>query len=228
MQDNIKKELITDLSQFTSEERLTLFNQKLEERTNHITLILEDVFQSRNISAAIRSADCFGIQNIHVIENKNNYTTDEKVSLGSNKWVTINRYNKEKNNTETCLNNLKNEGYKIIAMTPHAKTSNIQEINIKENKIAILIGSELEGLSKEALDLADETKKIATYGFTESLNLSVSAAICLKSLRDIIQEDYRYKINKNEKEEVMLEWLRKSIKSSKKIEEKFLLKKKVD
>lgn len=228
MQDNIKKDLITHLSQFTSEERLTLFNQKLEERTNHITLILEDVFQSRNISAAIRSADCFGIQNIHVIENKNNYTTDEKVSLGSNKWVTINRYNKEKNNTETCLNNLKNEGYTIIAMTPHAKTSNIQEINIKENKIAILIGSELEGLSKEALDLADETRKIATYGFTESLNLSVSAAICLKSLRDIIQEDSRYKINKNEKEEVMLEWLRKSIKSSKKIEEKFLLKKKVD
>ena len=82
-------ELISHLKEFVSINRFNLFQEKADLRTNYITVVLEDIFQSRNISASIRSADCFGIQNIHIIENYNSFNHDSEVSLGSEKWVSF-------------------------------------------------------------------------------------------------------------------------------------------
>ena len=118
MGDSLTKDLINYLSKFVLEERLELLEEKINLRSRHLTLVLEDVFQSRNISAAIRSADCFGIQDVHIIENKNNYIADKSVSLGASKWISVKQYNSEENNTEKCIKKLKEEGYQIIATTP--------------------------------------------------------------------------------------------------------------
>ena len=154
--DNIlRKELITYLSSFISEEKNQLFQRKIKERSRHLTIVLEDVFQSRNISAAMRSADCFGLQDVHIIENRNKFISDKTVSLGSGKWLNIIQYNKEKNNTKLCIENLKKQGYQIIATTPNNSDINLNEVDIENYKIAILFGTELTGLSNEALSLAD-------------------------------------------------------------------------
>jgi tRNA (guanosine-2'-O-)-methyltransferase len=223
MESSLKLELIEHLSQFLTEERLHLFQQKLNERSNRITLVLEDVFQSRNISAAMRSADCFGIQNIHIIENKNNFVKDKSVSLGAGKWINIKQYNTEENNTINCLKKLKKEGYQIIATSPHNSNISLEEIDVKNNKIAIILGTELTGLSEKALSFADKRMKINMYGFTESLNISVSAAICCQSISSKMRKETTgWEVTEEEKTDILLNWIRNSIKSGKQIEEKFL------
>jgi|TARA_B110000240_G_scaffold127257_1_gene141555 tRNA (guanosine-2'-O-)-methyltransferase len=223
MESSLKLELIEHLSQFLTEERLHLFQQKLNERSNRITLVLEDVFQSRNISAAMRSADCFGIQNIHIIENKNNFVKDKSVSLGAGKWINIKQYNTEENNTINCLKKLKKEGYQIIATSPHNTNISLDEIDVKNNKIAIILGTELTGLSEKALSFADKRMKINMYGFTESLNISVSAAICCQSISSKMRKETTgWEVTEEEKTDILLNWIRNSIKSGKQIEEKFL------
>ena len=220
----LKKELVEYLKKFVSEKRLQLFYEKLNLRTRNITVVLEDIFQSRNISAALRSADCFGIQDIHIIENKNKYLIDESVSLGAGKWINVIQYNQKKNNTYDCIKYLKNEGYQIIATTPHNSDINLNDFDTKNNKIALLFGSELNGLSEEALELADIKMKINMYGFTESLNISVSAAICCQHLTNKLRKNDDWKLKEDEKLDILLDWLRNTIKSSKQIEEKFLKK----
>ena len=198
--DNIlRKELITYLSSFISEEKNQLFQRKIKERSRHLTIVLEDVFQSRNISAAMRSADCFGLQDVHIIENRNKFISDKTVSLGAGEWLSIIHHNKKKNNTKLCIENLKKQGYQIIATTPHNSDITLNEVDIENNKIAILLGTELTGLSQDALDLADKKMKIEMHGFTESLNISVSAAICCQDLSNKMRKsDSNWKIKENE------------------------------
>ena len=222
MDNLLKKELISYLSSFVTEERVKLFQRKIKKRSRHLTLVLEDVFQSRNISAAMRSADCFGLQDIHIIENKNKFISDKTVSLGAGEWLSIIHHNKKNNNTKPCIENLKKQGYKIIATTPHNSDITLDEVDIENNKIAILLGTELAGLSQHALNLADKKMKIEMHGFTESLNISVSAAICCQNLSNKMRKsDINWKIKKSEEDEIILNWLRNTIRSSEEIEQRF-------
>jgi len=220
MDNFVKKKLIEYLKTFVTKKRLELLEEKLELRTKKVTLVLEDIYQSRNISAAMRSADCFGIQDVHIIENRNEFTKDESVSLGANKWINIIKHNKKKNNTIDCIKHLKKSGYQIIATTTKKPDIFLEEIDVKKNKIAILLGTELTGLSNEAIKLSDKKMKINMYGFTESLNISASAAICCQYLSKNVRET-DWKVNENEKLDIMLGWLRNTVKSSSMIEEKF-------
>ncbi len=214
-----KKKLINYFNEFISEDRKKLLSKKLSNRTKHVTIVLEDVYQSRNISACIRSADCFGVQDIHVIENRNQYEHDSEVSLGSEKWITLNRYNSEKNNTRNTIEILKRKDYQIIATTPHTEHT-IEDIDTNR-KTALLFGSENDGLSDEAIKLSDMQIKIPTIGFAESLNISVSVAIFLHFITSKIKYKKIWKMNQEEYEEVLLQWLRNSIKSADKIEKLF-------
>ena len=225
MDNLLKKELISYLSSFVTEERVELFQTKIKERSRHLTVVLEDVFQSRNISAAMRSADCFGLQDIHIIENKNKFVSDKTVSLGAGEWLSIFHHNRKKNNTKSCIENLKKQGYQIIATTPHNSDITLDEVDIENNKIAILFGTELTGLSQQSLNLADKTMKIEMHGFTESLNISVSAAICCHNLSNKMRKSgIDCKINEDEEDKIILNWLRNTIKSSEEIEQRFFKK----
>ena len=196
--------------------------KKIQERTKHITIVLENIYQGRNISASIRSADCFGIQDVHIIENNNLFNQDTSVSIGSEKWISLYRYNQKKQNTKDTINKLKRDGYKIIVTTPHAKAKTLYDLNIS-NKNALLFGSEGDGCSEIALNMADEKIKIPLYGFSESFNISVSVALCLQHLTfKLRKSNFNWKLTNQEKEKIMLQWLKKSITSSKKIEELFI------
>ncbi len=215
------KKLIQHLSDFITEERLSLFQKNLEQRTNQISIVLEDIFHSQNASAVLRTADCFGIQNIHIIENRNEYNTNPNVSLGSSKWLTQTFYNQQKNNTKECLQKLKDDGFRILATTPHGAKS-INEIDIKKGKIALLFGAEQEGLSDTALQMADEKITIPMFGFTESYNISVAAALCMQTISSKIRErKIDWQLTEIEKDKVLLNWLRNSIKEAKLIEKRF-------
>ena len=96
-----KKELSQYLRQFISETRMQRFHEVLKERTRHITVVLEDIYQEHNASAVLRSCDCFGLQDVHFIENRNKYKISIDVDMGASSWLSINRISgKEQNNTK--------------------------------------------------------------------------------------------------------------------------------
>jgi|TARA_B110000196_G_scaffold221088_1_gene190134 tRNA (guanosine-2'-O-)-methyltransferase len=216
-------DLVAHLKEFVINERRELFETKILERTQHLTIVLENIFQGRNISASIRSADCFGIQDVHIIENDNIFNDDSEVSMGAEKWITTKRYNQDKHNSIKAIKDLKSKGYQIIATTPHNTDCDLYDLDISKKKTALFFGSEVRGCSKETLQLSDKRMKIPMYGFTESYNISVSVSLCLQHLTyKMRQSNINWKLPIDQKEKVMLQWLRNSIKAAAEIEEKYL------
>lgn len=219
----IDKGLIDYLSGFVTEKRLELIHHVLSNRTRYLTVVLEDIFQSQNASAVLRTCDCFGVQDVHIIENQNKFSLNPKVVMGSTKWLNINKYNKpENNNTLSSITELKKSGYRIVATSPHTYQTTLNEFDIAKGKFALFFGTELTGLSKEMIDNADEYLLIPTFGFTESLNISVSAAICLHNLTNRLHNSsVNYHLSDNESDEILIHWLRQSIKSWRSIEKRY-------
>jgi tRNA (guanosine-2'-O-)-methyltransferase len=218
----MKEKLLLYLEQFVTERRLQLINRIVAQRTRYITVVLEDVFQSHNASAVLRSCDCFGIQDVHIIENRNTYKVNPDVALGSYKWLTLIKYNKEGNNTLTALDKLKKQGYRIIATTPHTNGCALEDFDLHKGKTAMIFGTELGGLTDSATNLADEFLTIPMVGFTESLNISVTVAIVLHHLTGRLRKsDIPWKLSGAETLQVKLQWLKNSISRSDSIEKSF-------
>jgi tRNA (guanosine-2'-O-)-methyltransferase len=207
-----QKALTNYLDGFVSERRKGRLVEVLEERTNHLTVVLEDVYQSHNFSAVLRSADIFGIQNIHFIENRNKYKISEDVSMGSTQWLTLNRYQKFENNTRECITQLKNKGYRIVATSLNERSVTLDQLKV-DKPIALIFGTELTGISEDMQDMADEFVYLPMFGFTESFNISVCAALCMHELSTKIRAQVPdYKLTDAERKEIYLEWLKVSVK----------------
>lgn len=224
MQENIE-ELTNYLSGFVSDRRKQRLTEVLAERMRHMTVVLEDVYQAHNASAVLRSCDCFGVQDVHFIENRNKFKISEDVSMGSTQWLSITKYNAEENNTKKCLKYLKEKGYRIVATTPHKNDCTLAQLDVTK-PFALVFGTEIDGITQDVFDMADEFVKIPMYGFTESFNISVSAALCMYELTTRIREqNIVYQLSENEKQEIYVEWLKASISKSDLIVKEFYNKK---
>jgi len=205
------------LEEFLTESRKERFLKVLENRTNHFTIALEDVYQLHNTSAVMRSCEVFGIQELHVVEQKFGKRIDTQIAMGAQKWVDINRFNTMQN----CMDSLRKKGYQIIATTPHNDSCMLHEFDITKRS-AIFFGTEKEGLSQEVIDQADGYLKIPMVGFTESLNISVSAAIIIQDITTRLrQTNLNWKLSEDELLEKRLAWAKNSIKDIKRIEERY-------
>ncbi len=221
MKQDDKIELLNFLESFISENKRDLFKQIIEFRTRYITVVLEDIYQPHNASAVLRTCDCFGVQDVHIIENRNIYEVNPDVALGSSKWLTLEKYNTAKNNTVDTINKLKSKGYKIVATTPHKNDTPLSQLDLSK-KTALLFGTELKGLSDIALENADAFVKIPMVGFTESFNISVSAAIILHQLTEKLRaSDYKWQLTDKEKLDIRLDWVKNVLKNSDLVEEEF-------
>lgn len=205
-----KKELLVYLKTFLTPRRNKLFEEVLSKRTNFFTVVTQDVHQLHNTSAVIRSCDVFGIQNIHVIEERQLRRIDKEIAMGAQKWVDVNRYN----STKECIKELRNKGYQIVATTPYGDAQNLQDFDVSQPS-AIFFGTEKDGLSEEVLKEADVRLKIPMQGFTESLNISVSAAIILQSLTSSLRRsDLSWQLSSEDKLDIEFSWTTKCIKNS--------------
>ncbi|MGD2035895.1 MAG: RNA methyltransferase [Bacteroidales bacterium] len=212
--------LIRLLEGFVTEKRKNLFSSVLRKRTRYITVVLEDIYQPQNASAVLRTCDCFGIQDVHIIENKNEYRLNPDVTLGSEKWLTLKRHNDKGQNSLTAVSALKKSGYRIIATMPEGNIS-LENFDLNKGKTALCFGTELTGLSGEIADASDEQLFIPMHGFTESFNISVSAAIILHHLTTKLRNStIKWELTDEEILELKLNWLKKSVKNSEMIEKK--------
>ncbi|MHC1705242.1 MAG: TrmH family RNA methyltransferase [Tenuifilaceae bacterium] len=219
----LRKEFINFLSECIFERRLSQIQKVLENRTRYITVVLEDIYQSQNASAVLRTCDCLGIQDIHIIENKNKFNINPQVVMGASKWLTIKRHKEEKDNTINAINSLKAEGYRIVATTPHTNVVNLEDFDLSKGKFALFFGTENTGLTEDVLNKADEFVKIPMVGFTESFNISVSAAISLYFLTNKLRSsDLEYHLQEDESELLLLSWLKASTRNWPLMEKRFL------
>ncbi|MEJ6735453.1 MAG: RNA methyltransferase [Flavobacteriales bacterium] len=217
-----KQDLLDYLYNFLSENKMNLFEKVIANRTKHVTVALENIFQPQNASAVLRTADIFGIQDVHIIENDNEYNVNPRVVHGASKWINLHKYNEKENNTLDCINKLKADGYKVYGTTPHTDDCLIQDIPL-DNKVALMFGTELTGLSDIAMKNVDGFVKIPMYGFTESLNISVSASICLYELSKRLKiSDINWQLSEDDKLDQLIVWAKKVIKDGTLIEKQYL------
>jgi len=222
LDDNTKIKILDHLSSFITPDRQELFNRIIQDRTRYLTVVLENIFQPHNASAVLRTCDCLGIQDVHIIENNNKYEVNPDVALGASKWLNLIKYNSHKKNTLHAYQSIKDQGYSIIATSPHQGGLLLDELPL-DKKVALVFGTELQGLSDTAIKHADGFVKIPMNGFTESFNISVSAAIILFHLTQKLKKsNINWRLDHKETIHVKLEWLRNSIKRSDLIEQEFL------
>lgn len=220
-----KTQLIDYLREFVKPERWVTLNNALNERTDYVTVVLENIHQPHNASAVLRSCDGFGIQNIHVIEEETEFDASGEITIGADRWLDIKKYNAlNENNTLACINQLKQKGYKIVATSPHEKDKNIADLSI-DQPTALIFGNEVYGISDTVYRHADEFVKIPMYGFSESFNISVSAAICLYDVTERMRTDIDkevWQLDEKTKQDILYRWLVKSIKAGNQIVEKYI------
>jgi tRNA (guanosine-2'-O-)-methyltransferase len=210
-------EYLSFLENILTENRKEKFLKILETRTKHFTVVVEDVFQMHNTSAVMRSCEVFGIQELNVIEERFGKRIDKEIALGAQKWVDVHRFD----NVTNCVESLKNKGYQIIATTPHENDCMLDDFDISKPS-ALFFGTEKEGLSDKIIEKADGFLKIPMVGFTESLNISVSAAIILQNLTSRLRKsDIQWQLTDEEILEKRLDWTKKSIKDIKGIETRY-------
>ncbi len=215
-------ELVNYLSGFVTRQRLENFEKVLDSRTRYINLVCEDIYQSHNASALIRTCDCFGIQDFHILEKRNVFEVNPEVALGASNWLSIKRYNDSGGNFSPVFDKLRSDGYRIVATTPGRYSVPLGELDLEKGPVSLLFGTEKEGLSPRLLEEADEFVRIEMFGFTESFNVSVSAGIILYNLRMKLQNSNAdWHLTHGEKLSLKLDWLRKSIKSCDLIEKDF-------
>ena len=216
-------DLLKHLESIITENRKVAFEKVLSNRTRHFTVVLEDIYQKHNTSAVVRSCDIFGIQDIHIIENKYNSYVSNQVAKGAQKWIDFNEYNTEVYNTQTCIDTLRSKGYQIIATTPHSDSCMLQDYDISK-KSAFVFGVEKAGVSDEMMQEADGYLKIPMVGFTESLNVSVAAAIILNGLTTRLRDsDVNWQLSEREKNEKRLDWCKKTINNVDQIIERYYI-----
>lgn len=205
----IDLQLLQHLETYLTDHRLARFKQVLNQRTKHFTVATEDVYQLHNTSAVMRTCDVFGLQELNIVEETNSKSIDGEIAMGAQKWVDLNRFDTVTN----CIKNLKQKGYQIVATTPHTDDCDLYDFDVTK-KACFFFGRETEGLSDAVLNQADSFLKIPMVGFTESLNISVSAAIILQHATSKLKKtDINWQLTEDEKLEKRLDWCKKTIKS---------------
>jgi tRNA (guanosine-2'-O-)-methyltransferase len=211
--------LINYLESYLTEHRRIRFKKVLAQRTKHFTVATEDVYQLHNTSAVIRSCDVFGIQEVNIVEEVNSKRVDREIAMGAQKWVDLNRYH----STKDCIDDLRTRGYQIVATTPHVLDCDLIDFDISK-KSCFFFGRETEGLSQHVIDSADCFLKIPMVGFTESLNISVSAAIILQHVTAKLKtSEIQWQLTEEELLEKRLDWIKKTIRDYDAIVERYQL-----
>lgn len=209
-----KRQLITYLSEFVFEERFKKLYEIADKRTRYITVVLENIYQSHNASAVLRSCDCFGVQDVYTVETLYKLNISKGVTKNAHKWLTLHRFMQPNtDNITTCYTQLRAKGYKIAATSPHANSTSISELNV-DKPLALVFGAEKTGLTQQAIDQADYNVYIPMDGFSESLNLSVSVALTLyettQRVKKVIEQAI-WSLSEEEKTALIFDWLKNSI-----------------
>jgi tRNA (guanosine-2'-O-)-methyltransferase len=210
MDQKVQQFLTEKFSSFLSEERRSFIEKVLQNRTDYIQVVLEDLIDPHNVNAILRTGECLGIQHYHIIENQYPFKIGRGVSKGATKWIDIHQYEgRGASNTTHAIEQLKEKGFKVLVTSPKFEALPIESIDLQQ-PIALVFGNEKEGVSQKSIDLADGLVKIPVYGFTESYNVSVAGAILMQHLIERMRKDVgNWQFSPEVYENYQFNWLKK-------------------
>lgn len=155
-------------------ERLAIIKASLDRRQTDLTVVMENVRKPHNLAAVARTLEAVGGLEIHAITELTSIRLTQMSAGGTKKWIKVNKHP----NTEQALKYLKQQGMQIIATSLSENSKDYRDIDYTR-PTAILVGEELEGISKQAQQMADENISIPMTGMVQSLNVSVASALVL-------------------------------------------------
>lgn len=222
MLNSTESRVLHYLARCITERKKDCIERVLALRTRHITVVLEDIYQSQNLSAVIRTCECLGVQDVHIIENSSAYAVNRRVLKGAHKWVTVSRHRGGEDNTLACYDALREKNYRIVTVSPEGSGTPVDQLALS-SRTALVFGNELHGVSTKARACCDEQVRIPMYGFTESLNISVSVALCVFTLINKIRAGgLDFHLTDEERDDLRLLWYRKIVRRSEIIEREYL------
>lgn len=213
MEYDVTQQAIDYLAQFVTAHRQRRIEEVLRWRTRHLTVMLEDVYQPHNASAVLRTCEIFGVQDVHIVERENKFRPNRDIALGAPQWLTLHRYRdgKKRSGTAQGFQALRAGGYHVAAMTLQEDSMPLASLPL-EQPLALCFGTEEDGLSAEAHDLADSLVHLPMYGFTQSFNISVTVALALQTLvQQLHRSDVDWSLSQQERLELKLEWLTQTV-----------------
>ena len=187
-----------------SEQRKERLKRTVKSRLSGLTIVAEGTHLRHNLSAIIRSAESFGVSNVHLISSEKQRMSG--AAKGAERWVDLNIHN----NTEQCFEMLKEQGFKIFVADLQEDSFTPETLPITE-PVAIVMGTELVGVSEQAKALADGSIMIPMYGLTQSLNVSVASACVLQRLSTRMREAGVGAMSSEGKQELLENWLNRDL-----------------
>jgi tRNA (guanosine-2'-O-)-methyltransferase len=201
--------------------KVGLFEKIAPQRSRHLVVGLENIQQDHNASAIMRTMDCLGFQELHLIEKNNNYQFQRDIALGAARWLDVVQHQQEPEPVLDSIAHLRQKGYQIVATSPHINASTPQNIDLTQ-PIALFFGAEKHGISQELSANADAFLHIPMHGFTESFNLSVSAALVLSALRTRLEaSSIDWLLSSTAQTELKISWCERILNGGPQLAQKF-------
>ena len=212
------QEIFHYLEKFLTEERLQKINFFAPESSDYLLPVMEDIFQFRNAAAIVRSVEACGFHKIVAMESENVFNPNLRVTKCAETWVEVEKLP----HSLDSIKKIKNRGYKIVAVSPEKNATLLPDFSISE-PVALVFGTEKEGVTEEILDFADETLAIPMYGFTRTFNVSVAASICMYELKQkLLKSGIDYKLSEEKMWQMKVRWAVNSLASGEQILTKYL------
>lgn len=213
--DPVPKDAYQILKHRLTATRCSRMEAVVNQRTRAVRLVIQDIHDPHNVAACMRSAEAFGIQNVDVVTVKQR-TRPSKVGRGVHGWLTVGTYD----NVESCVRDLRSDGYKIAAGVPSqdaASLSSLARTPLRgRSKIAVVFGNEHEGISPAWHSQIDLPFTIPMVGMVESLNISVSAAITMHQLTEAYRQAWSpedYLLSHDERQELLSLWATRTMRN---------------
>jgi tRNA (guanosine-2'-O-)-methyltransferase len=201
--------------------KVGLFEKIAPQRSRHLVVGLENIQQDHNASAIMRTMDCLGFQELHLIEKNNNYQFQRDIALGAARWLDVVQHQQEPEPVLDSIAHLRQKGYQIVATSPHINAITPQNIDLTQ-PIALFFGAEKHGISEELSANADAFLHIPMHGFTESFNLSVSAALVLSALRTRLEaSSIDWLLSPKAQTELKISWCERILNGGPQLAQKF-------
>jgi tRNA (guanosine-2'-O-)-methyltransferase len=193
---------------FKTEQRINKITSAVRKRQFSLIVVLENIHDSHNVSAILRTSDAVGVPKIALLYTIEKFPRISKItSASANKWVEREKFK----SIEDCYGQLRKEGFRIFASSLDKGSRDLFDLDFT-GKSAIVLGNEHRGVSKEAAESADETFYIPMYGMVQSLNVSVAAAVILYEILRQRRNKGLYKkgdLEENKIDKIIEEWCKK-------------------
>ena len=165
--------VLAALRPLLTEERVARIDTVVGRRMRSVVPVLDALSGPHNVAAILRSADAFGVQEVHLLEGPQDFLASRRVTQGAERWLDVVHHA----NPHACVATLRARGFQVYVATMEGSIT--PEALCHVPRLAVVFGNEHKGVGTALTALCDGHYTIPMQGFSQSLNVSVAAAITL-------------------------------------------------